>query len=95
VPHLEFSLELVDPCGLCAERGHFGLERVLLLLKVLGLLALAFTRVVGSEAVALYALNAPLLLLVFGLGSLAGWQAGLRFREYLTPRLPLLDRLTF
>jgi hypothetical protein len=95
VPHLEFGLQLVDPGGLCAERSHLGLEGVLLLLEVLGLLALAFTRVVSGEAVALYTLNASLLLLIFGLGSLAGWQAGLRFREYLAPRLSLLDRLTF
>jgi hypothetical protein len=62
-------------------------------LKVLGLLTLALTGVVGGETVALYALNAPLLLLILGLGSLAGRQAGLGFWENLAPRLPLLDGL--
>jgi hypothetical protein len=52
---------------------------------MLSLLTLAFTRVVGGEAVALYALNAALLLLVLGLGSLAGGQAGLGFGKYLAP----------
>lgn len=78
MPVAELGLQLVDPRGLCAKLGHLVLELVLLFLEVLGLLALALTGVVGGEAVALHALNASLLLLVLGLGSLAGRQAGLR-----------------
>ena len=95
MPVAELGLQPVDSRGLCAKLGHLVLELVLLFLEVLGLLALAFTGVVGGEAVALHALNAPLLLLVLGLGSLAGRQAGLGFWENLAPRLPLLDGLAF
>lgn len=95
MPELEFGLQLVDPGSLCAERGHLTLESVLLVLKVLRLLTLTFTRIVSSEAVALDALDTTLLLLVFRLGSLAGWQAGLGFWEYLTPRFSLFNGLAF
>jgi hypothetical protein len=95
VPVAELGLQPVHPRGLGAKLGHLVLELVLLFLEVLGLLALALTRVVGGEAVALDALNASLLLLVLGLGSLAGRQAGLGFWENLAPRLPLLNRLAF
>jgi len=72
---------------------HTGLELVLLRLEHLVLLSLAFPGVVGGEAVALYAFDAPLLLLVLGLGALAGGQAGLGLGEHLAPRLALLDWL--
>ena len=95
VPVAELGLQLVHPRGLCAELGHLVLELVLLFLEMLGLLTLTLTGVVGGETVALHALNASLLLLVLGLGSLAGRQAGLGFWEDLAPRLPLFDGLAF
>jgi hypothetical protein len=54
---------------------------------------LALARVVGSEAVTFYTLNAALLLLVLSLSSLARGQAGLGLGEHLAPRLPLLGGL--
>ena len=70
-----------------------GLGLVLLGLEHLVLLALALTRVVGGEAVALHAFYPALLLLVLRLGSLARGQAGLGLGEHLPPRLALLRRL--
>jgi hypothetical protein len=66
-----------------------------LVLEDLILLSLTLARVVGGETVALDTFNAPLLLLVLSLGSLAGGQAGLGLGEHLAPRLALLDRLAF
>lgn len=64
---------------------HVGLELVLLMLEYLVLLAFPLTRVVGGEAVALYALDASLLLLILGLCAFAGGQAGLGLRQDLAP----------
>lgn len=69
------------------------MELVLLDLDVLVLLALAFPRVVGGQAIPLDALDAALLLLVLGLGPLARGQVGLGLGEHLPPRLALLHRL--
>lgn len=75
------------------ERLEVGLHLVFLGLEDLVLLPLALARVVGGEAVALDTLDAALLLLVLGLGSLARGQAGLWLGEHLAPRLALLDGL--
>jgi hypothetical protein len=56
-------------------------------------LPLALARVVGGETVTLDALDASLLLLILGLGSLAWGQAGLWLGEHLAPGLALLDGL--
>lgn len=71
---------------------HLVRHLVLVGLQDLVLLSLALARVVGGEAVALDALDAPLLLLVLGLGSLARGQARLGLGEHLAPRLALLHR---
>jgi hypothetical protein len=78
------------PCHhlLCGVEVVF--ELVLLGLEQLNLLPLALTGVVGGEAVALYSLDAALLLLVLCLGALTGGQVGLWLGEHLAPRLALL-----
>jgi membrane protein DedA with SNARE-associated domain len=87
---VELSLHLGH---LLLVRLEVGLHLVFFELEDLVLLPLALARVVGGEAVALDTLDAALLLLVLGLGSLAGRQVSLGLGEHLPPRLALLDRL--
>ena len=59
--------------------------------KRLSFLALTFSAVVSSRSVALDALDAALLLLIFSLGALARWQGGLRVWECLGVPAPMIS----
>jgi hypothetical protein len=86
--------ELVGHPGYCGVGlAEVGFELVLLGLEQLDLLPLTLARVVCGETIPLYTLDAALLLLVLGLGALAGRQAGLWLGEHLAPGLALLGRL--
>jgi hypothetical protein len=87
---LELSLHLGH---LLLVRLEVGLHLILFGLENFVLLPLSLARVMRGETVALNTFDAPLLLLVLGLGPLAWGQAGLGLREHLAPRLPLLDGL--
>lgn len=86
------ELPLLSGNGLLGG-GELAGELLLLRVDLVVFLSLAFPRVVGGQTVPLDTLDATLLLLVLGLGTLSRGEASLWLWEDLAPRLALLHRL--